>query len=119
MCNFSRQSEKAVVLEKRFDAKIKYEESLYSSENYVGPIFPRTPVISDAAPTILDLYEWGLIPAWANIDFKRKFTLNARIETVCDKPSFRNYVKNRCLVIVNGFYEWQWLDTKGKQKKSI
>jgi putative SOS response-associated peptidase YedK len=43
-------------------------------------------------------------------------TLNARVETVDDKPSFRDVVSQRCLVIANGFYEWQWLDSKGKNK---
>ena len=43
-------------------------------------------------------------------------TLNARIETIEDKPSFKNSINKRCLVIADGFYEWQWHDTKGKNK---
>ena len=62
-------------------------------------------------------YNWGLIPFWAKNDTLKKSTLNARIETLAEKPAFRNSVENRCLVIANGYYEWQWLDEKGKQKQ--
>ncbi len=47
----------------------------------------------------------------------KKYTLNAKIETVDEKPSFKNSVEKRCLVIANGYYEWQWLDPKGKAKQ--
>ena len=47
----------------------------------------------------------------------RKYTLNAKIETLQEKPSFRNVIDNRCLIITDGFYEWQWLDPKGKRKQ--
>jgi len=43
--------------------------------------------------------------------------LNARIETIYEKPSFKDVINNRCLVLADGFYEWQWLDEKGKQKQ--
>ena len=46
----------------------------------------------------------------------KKMTLNAKIETIDEKSSFKNSVNKRCLVIANGFYEWQWLDCKGKSK---
>ncbi|WP_427163010.1 SOS response-associated peptidase [Aliinostoc sp. HNIBRCY26] len=51
---------------------------------------------------------WGLIPSWAkdpNIGAK---LINARSETVAEKPSFRSaFKKRRCLVVADGFYEWQ------------
>jgi putative SOS response-associated peptidase YedK len=47
----------------------------------------------------------------------RKHTLNARIETLKELPSFRDAAKNRCLILVDGFYEWKWLDPKGKEKQ--
>jgi putative SOS response-associated peptidase YedK len=65
----------------------------------------------------IHLSHWGLIPHWAKDKELRKNTLNARIETIEEKPSFRSYVKNRCLVLIDGFYEYQWQDTKGKVKK--
>ncbi len=54
------------------------------------------------------LLHWGLIPSWAK-DAKIGYrTINARAETLAEKPSFRAaYKKRRCLVIANGFYEWR------------
>lgn len=79
--------------------------------------FPCTPVITDEAPNDILFFQWGLIPYWAKDDQIKKVTLNSKIETCKDKPAFKNAVENRCLIIANGFYEWQWLDPKGKQKK--
>lgn len=42
--------------------------------------------------------------------------MNAKIETIKEKPAYRNNYNKRCLVLVNGFYEWKWLDDKGKEK---
>jgi putative SOS response-associated peptidase YedK len=58
-----------------------------------------------------------LIPAWAKDKTIQQYTLNAKIETLNEKPSFKNNIKNRCLVIADGYYEWQWLDPKGKNKQ--
>ena len=51
---------------------------------------------------------WGLVPSWAkNIDIGARM-INARAETVADKPSFRAAFKERrCLIVADGFYEWQ------------
>jgi putative SOS response-associated peptidase YedK len=43
--------------------------------------------------------------------------LNARIETIDEKPSFKNAVNNRCLIIAIAYYEWRWIDPKGKLKE--
>lgn len=55
------------------------------------------------------LMQWGLIPRWAKPGDKRGLApINARAETLSEKPMFRNLVKrNRCLVPANGFYEWK------------
>ena len=56
---------------------------------------------------------WGLIPAWAT-DIKIGYSLiNARGETVADKPAFRAALKSqRCLILADGFFEWQPRDGK-------
>lgn len=74
------------------------------------------PVILDENPAICTTANWGLIPFWAKDRKIQKQTLNAKIETVEEKPSFRNNYNRRCLVLVKGFYEWKWLDDKGKEK---
>ena len=56
----------------------------------------------------LVLLRWGLIPSWAKDPKIGNQCINAKAETVAEKPSFRSaFKKRRCLVIANGFYEWQ------------
>lgn len=51
---------------------------------------------------------WGLIPSWAKDPTIGAKLINARAETVAEKPSFRSAFKQRrCLVVADGFYEWQ------------
>ena len=51
---------------------------------------------------------WGLIPAWAKSPSLGSRMINARAETVAEKPSFRTALRQRrCLVLADGFYEWQ------------
>ena len=56
----------------------------------------------------LDFLRWGLIPFWAKDNSMAARMINARAETVAEKPSFRNALqKRRCLVPSDGFYEWR------------
>lgn len=51
---------------------------------------------------------WGLVPFWAKDRSTGSRLINARAETVAEKPSFRNAFKNRrCLIVADGFYEWK------------
>lgn len=117
MCFHSRQSKQAKELEARYHARIEEAELFEAREEFNGFTFPRTPVISNENQKLIRHYQWGLIPSWAKDDSIKAYTLNAKIETLREKPSFKSCVKNRCLVIVDGFYEWQWLDVKGKKKQ--
>lgn len=116
MCFHSKQSKSAQELQNRFNAKFE-NEAEFTPAVYNGFIFPKTPIITNKEPDKIQLYNWGLIPFWAKDDSIKKNTLNARIETIHEKPSFRNSVNNRCLILADAFYEWQWLDDKGKQKQ--
>ena len=61
---------------------------------------------------------WGLIPFWAKDKKMGYRMINARGETVAEKPSFRTALrKRRCLILADGFYEWQKLG--GKQKRPM
>jgi putative SOS response-associated peptidase YedK len=62
------------------------------------------------------LGRWGLIPYWAK-DAKIGYSLiNARADTVAEKPAFRSaFKRRRCLIPADGFYEWQATGTKVKQ----
>ena len=117
MCFHSKQTKSAQELEHRFDAKFEKAEN-YVPSIYNGFTFPQTPVITNKDKNKIQLFNWGLIPHWAKDDSIRKNTLNARSETIHEKPSFRQVVNNRCLVLSDGFFEWQWLDEKGKKKQN-
>ncbi len=66
------------------------------------------PVVIDPVTRDVQLFRWGLIPGWAKdpkIGYKM---INARAETVAEKPSFRvSFQRRRCLIPADGFYEWK------------
>ena len=67
----------------------------------------------------LALFRWGLIPFWADDPSIGNRLINARAETIAQKPSFRDaFKKRRCLVPADSFYEWQKTDS-GKQPTRI
>jgi putative SOS response-associated peptidase YedK len=56
----------------------------------------------------IELLRWGLIPSWAKDPAIGNRLINARAETVAEKPSFLGaFAKHRCLVVADGFYEWR------------
>lgn len=77
---------------------------------------------SQSVPTMLNddshaliLTRWGLIPSWARDPLRGVNPINARKETLADKPMFRALAqKRRCLIFADGFYEWQ---QAGKRKQ--
>ena len=117
MCFHSKQSKDAQTVEKRFNAKIEEVALFESTEHFNAFAYPKTPIILDKEPGIIKHFNWGLIPSWSKEKDIRQYTINARIETIKEKPSFKNSVNKRCLVIADGFYEWKWLDEKGKNKE--
>lgn len=116
MCFHSKQTKLALEVENRFKATIEKKELFKSSNDINGFDFGINPVIIDENPNTIKHFNWGLIPSWSKDEDIKKLTLNARIETLEEKASFVNSINKRCLVITNGFYEWQWLDSKGKNK---
>jgi putative SOS response-associated peptidase YedK len=82
-------------------------------------------VIRDDAPETIDYLTWGLVPRWADDPSIGSRLINARAETLAEKPSFRDAYENRrcsrersegeldtpkggrCLVLADGFYEWR------------
>jgi len=64
-------------------------------------------------PRELVMLRWGLVPPWASELSIGSRMINARSETVSTKPSFKkSFQSRRCLVIADGFYEWQKMDDK-------
>jgi putative SOS response-associated peptidase YedK len=93
----------------------------------VPPILPRynlaptqegavVRVVAPGAPRTLAALRWGLIPYWAQDPKIGNRLINARAESLVDKPAFRDsFERRRCLVPADGFYEWKKLDAKVKQ----
>ncbi len=66
----------------------------------------------------LDRFHWGLVPFWAKDPSIGNRMINARAETIDEKPSFKNaFKKRRCLIIADGFYEWK--GTKGQKQPML
>lgn len=64
----------------------------------------------------LDVARWGLVPSWAKDPGIGSRMINARAETVAEKPAYRSsFARRRCLVPVTGFYEWQAASSGPKQ----
>lgn len=116
MCFHSQQSKSATELQHRFKAKFRKPES-YQAGVYNGFNHPYTPVIANEDMAHIELYQWGLIPTWAKDTRFQKNTLNARVESISEKASFKDIEHHRCLVLADAFFEWQWLDAGGKRKK--
>ena len=70
-----------------------------------------SPVLSQSK---LYSWSWGLIPRWSKSDASRSGMINARVETLDEKPAFRDLVEQQqCIIPVNGYFEWQ---RKGQSK---
>jgi putative SOS response-associated peptidase YedK len=64
-------------------------------------------VISTEEPEMLSFYRWGLIPFWAKDPSIGNKLINARAETIIEKPSFKKAFRSRrCLILSDGFFEW-------------
>jgi putative SOS response-associated peptidase YedK len=66
------------------------------------------PVISNEEPDTMSRFRWGLIPFWAKDKSIGNKLINARAETIAEKPSFRtSFKQRRCLIPADAFYEWR------------
>lgn len=74
----------------------------------------QAPVVINDGRRFLTLMQWGLVPSWAQDPSIGNRMINARAETVAEKPAFRRLIgKRRCLVLADGFFEWR---KEGKRK---
>lgn len=100
------------VLERRFHARLDPPTPFPRVYQVSGFSKPKLPVITNEDAHQIQLLTWGLIPHWvkdeAGATKFRVRTLNARAETVHEKPSFRRLITiQRCLVLADGFFEWR------------
>jgi putative SOS response-associated peptidase YedK len=65
-------------------------------------------VVKGGVSRAINELHWGLVPAWSKDISRASSMINARVESVREKPSFRNLLaSNRCVIPVNGYYEWK------------
>lgn len=74
----------------------------------VAPTQPVVTVVQRDEQNVLEAMRWGLIPVWAKDESIGSRLINARAESVGEKPAFKRLLKGRrCLIVADGFYEWR------------
>jgi putative SOS response-associated peptidase YedK len=97
-----------------FDVEEPPDDELPPSWN-VAPTDPVYAVLQKSAGRQLRVLRWGLVPSWSKDAKGAARLINARMETLTEKPAFRTaYAKRRCLLPADGYYEWKPEGT-GKQ----
>ena len=111
MCGRFTLTTKAEALEERFHAQL--EMGLYTPTYNASPSQGLSVILNDDPGSIVRA-DWGFVPQWTYGREGVKALINARGESVADKPFFRSAFKDkRCLVLADGFYEWRRA-SKGK-----
>ena len=105
MCGRFVRKDKIEAIAKRFAVE-EVESDLAPSYN-VAPTQQVAVVVLDPAPRLVSM-RWGLIPWWAEDPKIGNKLINARSESLTSKAAFKeSFVKRRCLVVANGFFEWK------------
>lgn len=101
----------------RFDAP--FAAGADYAQRYNAAPTQLLPVITNEAEREIAMLRWGLIPSWTKALDNKYSMINARSETLLEKPSFKTALLNRrCLVLADSFYEWQ-KSPDDKQKTPI
>lgn len=107
-------SAKAAKLAARYGRKsdvIEIVQDILDEQYHVNAFnYPRYPIITSSDE--IQVFNWGLIPRWVKTETDaediRKYTLNARADTIFEKPSYRESIrKRRCIVPSTGYFEWR------------
>jgi putative SOS response-associated peptidase YedK len=107
MCGRFGQTATSAELAKAFQAGWACEEPRLPRFN-VAPTHEVPVLLRQDGERVLDVFRWGLIPSWAKDPAIGNRMINARAETVLEKPAFRAaFARRRCVVPAGGFYEWK------------
>ena len=105
MCGRFSQTKTKQEVKKRFNLK-KVPET-------IKPLFNIAPsqdieVIFNESPEELSFARWGLLPSWSKEEKTQYSMINARAETITEKPTYKRLIRSkRCLVIADSFFEWK------------
>lgn len=119
MCFHYKQTKEGLALEKQFKAKRKAGVVIEPVTYINGFEHPKSLIITNDDSACIQNGIWGLMPNWTTDLNHQNFTLNARIEDMNETASYKNNLQNRCLILADGFYEWQWQNSKGTHKKKF
>jgi putative SOS response-associated peptidase YedK len=115
MCGRFTNKAKSKDIEKEFKVGRK-NANLFEPRYNIAPSQMIDVVFEPESERILSQLKWGLIPHWAKDSDIGNRMINARAETLTEKPSFREAFKSRrCIIPASGFYEWQKTGTGAKQ----
>ena len=91
------------------------EDSLFAPNYNTAPTHIVPILRNEESNIVVDPMQWGLVPSWSKDPSVGSKLINARSETITEKPSFRQSVPSRrCIIPMSGFYEWDRTDPKRK-----
>jgi putative SOS response-associated peptidase YedK len=115
MCGRFTNKAKPEQTKKEFKVGAKNSD-IYQPRYNIAPSQMIDVVFEPETERILSQLKWGLVPHWAKDSEIGNRMINARAETISEKPSFREAFKSRrCIIPASGFYEWQKKGTGAKQ----
>lgn len=127
MCYHTKLTADAMSVENTLKAEF-IEADIYNPQIEInGFTNPGYPIVRWDEREVIQYYEWGLLADYLTYNGKGKTTkdairarnncLNARMEELSQKPSFKTKINNRCLIPMDGMYEWQWADVNNPKCK--
>ena len=115
MCGRFTQTAPWEKIAEEFDAERNPNEDFKPRYN-IAPTQDIAAVMDSGNARVVSFLRWGLIPSWAKDESIGSKLINARAETLAEKPSFRNAFRSRrCIIPATGFYEWQNTGKGAKQ----
>lgn len=115
MCGRFVSTSSAAEIAEAFDALAR---AVDLAPNYnVAPTATIYGVVSREKQRFVENFSWGLVPVWAKDRSRASSLINARSETIAEKPSFRGLLKRyRCVIPLDGYYEWKSVEVPGATK---
>ena len=108
MCGRFVNTNKIEDLVEQFNIDIDSANELSISKSYnICPTQYSPVIFEDTVQRKIEMMHWGLIPSWSRDKQFSSNMINARFETIKEKPSFKNLINtNRCIIIASGYFEW-------------
>ncbi len=115
MCGRFTQKADKKIIKKEFKVD-SFQNTILKPRYNIAPTQTIAAVLESDGERIIDALRWGLVPSWAKDESIGNKLINARAETLAEKPSFKNaFRSHRCIILASGFYEWQKTAKGAKQ----